>query len=279
MSLAVHGVLARWELLEEGFSPGLIASLVRGGTLWTVHRGVYAVGRPELSERGRWRAAVLACGRGAVLSHRDAAALHELRRNGRQRIDVLVPHRGTHRAAGIDIHVTRGLEPGDVEVVDGIPCTSVERTLLDLADVVRSKELERAAEAAYRLRLLRVEHLHRQLNAAGRRRRKLARALRVEVRNTRSPHEREFLDLVAKTALPQPLENAWFPELELEVDALWPAARLAVEVDSSYHDTPHARERDERKDALLRGAGYTVVRLRRPRFASFVAGELPRLLG
>jgi hypothetical protein len=279
VTLAVHGVVARWELLEEGFSPGLIGSLVRDGSLWVVHRGVYAVGRPALTRRGRWRAAVLVCGRGAALSHRSAAALHRLRAGNRARMEVVVPHRGTHRAAGIDIHLTRNLHPDDVMVVDDVPCTTVERTLLDLADVLRFSDLERVAETAYRLRALRVEHLHRQLNAPGRRRRKLARALRVKARDTRSPHEREFLGLVAKTGLPQPLENVWFPGFEFEVDVLWPTARLVVEIDSSYHDTPHARERDARKDALLRGAGHTVVRIRRPQFASFIAGELPARLG
>jgi len=278
VSLALHGVVARWELLAAGFSAGVIDSLVRDGSLYVLHRGVYAVGRPEVTQLGKWRAAVIACGPDAALSHRSAAALQRLRAARGSRVDVTVRHRGTHRARGIAIHVTRTLRPEDVVLVDGIPCTAPERTLLDLADVLTLAELERVAEAAYRERVLRVVPLHRQLNAPGRRCRKLARALRVTVRNTRSKLERRFLSLVAETDLPEPLENVWFPELGVEVDALWPNARLVVEIDSRYHDTPHARERDERKDGLLRAAGYTVVRVRGAQFARFIATELPRLV-
>lgn len=278
MSLSVHGVVARWELLAAGFGAGAIDVYLRSGTLWPVHRGVYAVGRPEIGRLGRWRAAVIACGPEAWLSHRDAAALLGLLADERRRIDVTVTRRGTQRAEGLDIHVTRWLDGRDTAVVQGIPCTGSERTLLDLADVVSSRALEAAAEVAYRERLLRVEYLHRQLNAVGRRRRKLARALRVEVRRTRSPLEDRFLAMVEAAGLPAPLVNVWMPAQAVECDAVWPDARLIVEIDSRFHDTPHARERDARKDEALRAAGWIVLRVRARDFASFIASELaPRL--
>ena len=99
-------------------------------------------------------AAVLACGEGAVLSHRSAAELHELRATDRARIDVTVPGRGRPTANGVDVHRSTTLTPHDVTTVDGIPCTTVARTLLDLAGVVARRPLERAIEQAEVLEVL-----------------------------------------------------------------------------------------------------------------------------
>ena len=90
-----------------GFSVQAIKTLVRRGRLHRIHRGVYAVGHTSLNARGRWMAAVLACGSGAVLSHRDAAALHDLRPIGSGRIDVTARSRRTIK--GVRGHTTRGL--------------------------------------------------------------------------------------------------------------------------------------------------------------------------
>src|SRR4051794_6046357 len=76
-----HGVVARRQLLAAGLSAKAIEHRLRTGRLRVVHRGVYVVGRPELTQHGRWMAAVLACGTGAVLSHASAAALWGIRRH------------------------------------------------------------------------------------------------------------------------------------------------------------------------------------------------------
>jgi very-short-patch-repair endonuclease len=270
VSAARHGVVGRSALAEIGLTRGQIDGLVRDATLWPLFAGTYAVGRPDVSRQGRWLAAVLASGEGAVLSHLDAAMLLDLRPAGGTRVHVSVPRCGTQRAAGLVIHVTRTLTVDDVTELDGIPCTTAERAMLDCADVLRRSELERMAETGYRRRAFRTLHLHRQLAVRGRRLRKLARALRVEPRSTRSPLEDDFLDRAARAGLPKPLVNTWLPEHSIEVDVMWPERGLAVEIDSSFHDTPHAAERDAHKDAVLERLGYTVIRVRQPGFDALI---------
>src|SRR5919108_1249823 len=79
LSKRQHGVVARWQLLELGFSAQSIKYRTANGRLHRVRAGVYAVGRPQLPLYGRWLAAVLACGSEAVLSHLTAAALWGIR--------------------------------------------------------------------------------------------------------------------------------------------------------------------------------------------------------
>lgn len=127
--------------LAQATDLGLTTSAVRkrasAGRLHRVHRCVYSIVPPALlSRNGRFRAAVLACGPGAVLSHRSAAALHELRKTERARVDVTVPGRAGHAHAGIEVHRSRTLTAADVTIVDGIPCTTIARALLDLAAVL-----------------------------------------------------------------------------------------------------------------------------------------------
>jgi len=137
---------------------GLTASGVRKritrGRMHRVHRGVYAVGHPILSVKGRWLAAVLACGPEAALSHRDAAAHRGLLHVGaRVRIDVLSPSGAGRGRPGVEVH--RGpLPEQDRTVLDGIPVTSLARTLLDLAEVIDRRGLERALDRAEQLRLV-----------------------------------------------------------------------------------------------------------------------------
>jgi hypothetical protein len=121
-------VIAQRQLVALGLSASAVRKRVAAGRLWPIHRGVYAVGHMALPPRGRYMAAVLACGPGAALSHRSCADLRELRRSGRTLIDVTVPGRRGRGVAGIDAHTSTTLRDDDVELVDGIPCTTVART-------------------------------------------------------------------------------------------------------------------------------------------------------
>ena len=80
----------------------------------------------------------------AVLSHRSAAALLNLRGSARALIDVSTPGRGKRTRPGIDLHRSTTLKPPDTTRVSNIPCTTVARTLLDLAEVINRRSLERA---------------------------------------------------------------------------------------------------------------------------------------
>src|SRR2546426_5075709 len=100
-----HGVVARRQLLELGFSPKSLRHRIAKGLLHPVWRGVYAIGRPQLTLHGRWMAAVLSCGPEAVLSHESAAALWEIRPVRGDEIEVSVPATIAPRGrGGITVH-------------------------------------------------------------------------------------------------------------------------------------------------------------------------------
>ena len=138
-----HGVVAVWQAPELGLTASAIRSRVARGALHSVYTNVVSVAHPRLLTRaGRFMAAVLACGDGAALSHRSAAGHRGLRDDNRATIDVTSPTRRGREIDGISAHSGATLRPEDVEIVDGIPTTTVARTLLDLADHVSKRELE-----------------------------------------------------------------------------------------------------------------------------------------
>jgi predicted transcriptional regulator of viral defense system len=263
-----HGVVALHQLRELGLSASAARSRVASGRLHRVHQGVYAVGHAVLAVEGRWIAAVLACGPGAALSHRSAASLWALRASTRPAIDVTVPRRTGLSRPGIDIHRTTSLERADTTRVRGVPCTTVARTLLDLAEVVGRRELERACEQAEMLRVLDTRAVEDLLGRAeGRRGAPVLRAILGEQTDdslTRSELERRFLALCAAAGIPRPRVNAWI-DLDgggVEVDFLWEARRLIAETDGHrVHGTRRAFERDRRRDQRLALARWRVVRL------------------
>src|SRR5947207_2935015 len=148
-----HGVVARWQLLALGFTRNQIQDRIKARRLHPLHRAVYAVGHQSLRRKSRLMAAVLACGPEAVLSHRAAVALWDLRPAPGGPIDVTAPGRSRHHQKAIRVHSVRQLHGTHRAVVDGIPVTSVHRTLLDFAEVARPQELRLAIEASDRLEL------------------------------------------------------------------------------------------------------------------------------
>jgi predicted transcriptional regulator of viral defense system len=142
-----HGVVTRTQLLELGLSANAVNHRIATARLHPVALGVYAVGRPGLSQRGSWMAAVLACGPAAVLSHESAAALWGIRAARGSTVAVTVPPSVCRRRPGVAAH-RRSLEPGEREEVDRIPVTCAHRTLLDLATQLRRDDLEAAINAA-----------------------------------------------------------------------------------------------------------------------------------
>lgn len=276
-----HGVVSRAQLLGLGISRRSIERRIEGSLLHRLHRGVYAVGHERLAVRGRWMAAVLACGEGALLSHRGAAALWGLAGIPRGPIDVLAEH--ARRRPGIASH--RGAVDGEDRATrDGIPVTSVARTIFDLAEIVDERRLRRHFEEADRLRLIETRAL-RGVCARNPGRHAAARATRLldslELpSDSRSALEDRFVELCREHRLPRPQLNVRL--LDVEVDAVWPRARLVIELDGfAYHRHRAAFERDRARDAALQAAGYRVVRLTDRRLrseAKAVAAELSVLL-
>jgi uncharacterized protein DUF559/putative AbiEi antitoxin of type IV toxin-antitoxin system len=282
-----HGVVARRQLAAVSVTLSMLKSRVARGQLISLHRGVYAVGHRQLRREGWWMAAVLAAGEGAVLSHRDAAALHGILPPGSHvRTEVTTTGRAS-TSATIRIYRTHSLDVEDVTTIEGIPATSVARTLLDLAGTVPKDRLAKAMNEAERLQLLDVRALERALaKTAGRRgsgHRIVTEALRelatIGVTFTRSELERRFLSLVVKPyGLPRPAMNA--PIAGMEVDALWREHRVAVEVDGWAHRTRRAFQEDRERDVRLHVAGYRVLRFtyrdvtKRPWWVAGAIGEL-----
>jgi very-short-patch-repair endonuclease len=260
-----HGVVARRQLFAAGLSRGAVDRRLATGRLHAPHPAVYAVGQPRIAGPGRLLAAVLACGDEALLSHRSAAALWELLPYAGSRVNVTAPSCGRRSLRGITLHRSRCLDSQCRAIPDGIPLTSVARTLLDLAGTVRLDQLERAFEQAERLRLVDLGALTRLCERSHghhglRRLLPLLAPAERPAPETRSELERRFLRLCEKSGLPGPAVNA--EVAGHEVDALWRDRGLVVELDGyAYHRTRAAFERDRVRDADLQRAGLRVIRV------------------
>lgn len=207
-------------------------------------------------------AAVLACGDGAALSHWSAARRWQLLRTRDAVIDVVVGGNPAGRR-GIRMHRARDLHPHDITRRDGIPITSVPRTLLALAAVAPRRVLERAVNEADRQGRLNRRAIHELLERnRGRRGTKRLRAVIAAVdpatRRTRSDLEVDFRKLCRKFEIEAPISNARVAGHE--VDMFWPGAKLIVELDHyDYHRTPAEFTNDRRKWAKLKRLGHNVL--------------------
>jgi very-short-patch-repair endonuclease len=284
-----HGVVSRGQLLDAGIRPTTLRDRVERGQLVPLHRGVYAVGHAHLRPNGYRLAAVLAVGRGAVLSHRDAAALHGLRSGGGTRIDISTPQerRSTER---IRVHGRRTLDAQDVTTVEGIPVTTVARTLVDLAEVLAHQALTKVCSEAERQRCLDVKSIEEALERRQGRRGPATAKLRAALRDlgdhgttlTRSPLEDRLLPLLEAHDLPRPATNAHVEGWE--ADAVWHHQRLIVELDGwAWHNTRRTFQRDREKSNRWTTKGWVVLRfthadvMRRPHeVAAQIAEQLSR---
>jgi Protein of unknown function (DUF559) len=265
-----HGVVARWQLLALGFTRDTVQKRTEAGRLHRIHRGVYAVGHAKLTLKGYWMAAVLACGSDALLSHRWALALWDVRAATSGLIDVTVPGPSSRKGpSGIRLHSTKTLHQDDLAVIDGIPVTSLAKTILDYASVASAQRVRQALEKVERMGKPIGPELDRALgrNARHRGAKKLREVL-AELQGpapwTQSELEDRFHALIRGAGIPEPEANV-VVEGEL-VDALWRAPRLVVEVDGyEFHKSRSQFEADRRRDAKLQVAGYRVLRLTRER--------------
>jgi very-short-patch-repair endonuclease len=282
-----EGVVSHAQLIEIGLTPRTIGRRLEAQRLHELHRGVYAVGHRHVSRHGRYLAAVLASGSGAVLSHRSAAALWELRAPKEGDIDVTVP---CDRRGGGDIRIHRNaIESGDVTTRHGIPVTTPLRTLLDLAAVVGEHELERAIRQAEYAHLTTTALLAEAVTSRPGRRgckslRKVLAHLGEAPGLTRSELEQAFLRFLRRHRLPMPELNVRMRigGRQIEADCIWRARRLIVELDGrAAHDSASAFESDRARDSALVAAHWRVVRITNARMRNDgprVAAELRALL-
>jgi hypothetical protein len=257
-----HGVVAWSQLMDLGMSEGLVKSRVRNGQLLPLHRGVFALGHRRIGIHGEWMAATLACGPHAHLSHGSAGQLWGIR--GSIRPHEVIRISGHRRPHGVWLHQTRSLPDEDVTVENGIPITTIERTIMDNAGRLDDRQLERMLVAADRSGQLRWRELQRVVEQGNgrkglRRLRRVAARIDPRAASAISPLEVDFFMLCQSAGLPLPQVNV-LVEGHL-VDFYWPKAKLIVETDGyAYHNDRGAFERDHESTVALTGAGYTVHR-------------------
>jgi Protein of unknown function (DUF559) len=261
-----HGVVGHWQLLDLGAARNMVLGRRQAGLLIPLHRSVYSLGHQQLTREGRWMAAVLACGPGAVLSHFSAGRhwgicgsygpIEVLRQSGGFKSG------GRHR--GVQLHQTRRLHPFEITIERGIPIAVMERVLLDLAGRLEPKRLERSFVQAYKRddfswpRLARIIGRRRGCKGVGKLRR-IALEVDPEALETKSVPEVDFLSLWREVDLSTPAVNVLIGGHL--VDFLWSEQKVIVETDSwSHHGDPLAFEKDHQRDVELTAAGYDVHR-------------------
>jgi very-short-patch-repair endonuclease len=263
-----HGVVGRDQLVEAGFGRGAISARLRSGRLHRLHSGVYLVGHRLIQQQGRWMGSVLASGSGAVLSHYSAAALWGLRPTSRTRIDVTVSHR-SRSSDLIRRHISE-VPPDERTIREGIPVTTVPRTIFDLA----------ATEPLDEVKLLLREMEFRELwdrfslwdlveRYPGRRGIRTVTAalegLKDEpVGEQKNPLEERFAPLCRRHHLPLPHFNHPIEAggRRFQVDCHWPGTNQIVELDGwQAHKSRSAFREDKARDRRLAAAGYTVTHL------------------
>jgi len=258
------GIVARRQLLARGVTSRQIDARLASGRLFRLYTGVYAVGHRAVGASGRLWAAVLACGDGAVLSDDSAAHSWAMRRTAPAVIHVTVVRNGARDRAAIRTH-RRPLARDEVTSLGGLPITTPERTLLDLAaGGLAGRRLERAYDQAERQGILETGRMGRLL--AGHRGAVGAAALRKVVAkydpsavDTRSELEDLLVELCDVHGILRPSCNVvvegWVR------DFYWPHAKLVVEADSyTYHRSPAALADDRERDVSLTLAGIRSLR-------------------
>jgi hypothetical protein len=281
-----RGLVTRRQMLAAGITTAEVRVRLERGQLQVVHAGVYAVGHRRIDREGRWLAAVLACGRGAALSYRSAGRHWGLLPAGDELPEVTRPTHCSRR--GIVVHRAR-LRADEVRILEGIPVTSVPRTIVDLAAVLGPRQLERAWNE------MEVRGLRDPLSVAA----MLARhpgkrgtaALRQLIANrrpadiTRNDFEEGFLALVDRFGLPRPRMNAHIALRGrfYEVDCLWECQRVVVELDGgAVHATWASQENDRERDRILIAEGFRTPRVTWRQMCDSpteVAADLARILG
>jgi very-short-patch-repair endonuclease/predicted transcriptional regulator of viral defense system len=257
-----HGVIARHQLLAMGLNSDAVQHRVAKGRLHPIHRGVYAVGRPDVTRFGAWMAGVLACGANAVLSHASAAELWALCQVEGAVVEVSTPGRAFRRRPGIVVHRRLSLASQEISEHLSIPVTTPACTLIDTATRLTPDQLEAAINEANRRDLIDPDALRNVLDQCPQRAGVGALRRTLDARTftlTDSELERRFLPVARRAGLPRPFTQQWLNGFK--VDFFWPELGLVVETDGlRYHRTAAQQTRDRLRDQVHTSAGLTPLR-------------------
>jgi hypothetical protein len=262
LARAQHWTIATFQLLALGFTRRSIEHRVATGRLHRIFRGVYAVGRRDLTRRGMWMGAVLACRLEVVLSHGSAAALWGIHAEVGTTIHVVGLRAQDHRHPGLVAHRSRTLRGQGRTHQDNIPVTTPLRTLLDLGTCLPAHALEAAINEADKLDLIEFSELRVAMDEwRGQRGVRPLREIldRGEFVLTDSELERRFLPIAKRAGLGTPLTQHRVNGFR--VDFYWPDLGLVVETDGlRYHRTPSAQRKDRLRDQTHIAAGLIPLR-------------------
>jgi very-short-patch-repair endonuclease len=249
-----HGVVSTTQCLALGMTRRQIDRRLAAQRWFRIHRGVYATGPAPLSHPGRYLAATLAAGRGAVLSHRSAASLWDLQPDHHTATHV-TSTRKLQRRSGTAPHWTRRLRPDETATRRGVPVTALERTVIDLAELATPEELEEAIRAAERIHGLDRASVDPVIGRRG-----AGKLLARPRHHTRGHLEKVFLRVLDEEGFERPDMNVDHDEYVL--DALWAEQRLVLEIDDyETHHTRDALDADRARDRVLTIDGFTAVRI------------------
>jgi predicted transcriptional regulator of viral defense system len=267
---AQHLVFGLSQLVALGLSGRAVRGRMETGRLHRIYRCVYSlVPEPMLTPLGRYKAAELACGESSALSHHAASSLSGVRRSSRTYIDVTVPGRSQRRHRGIKVHRSVTLTPADITIIEGIRCTTIARTLLDIADEVTLRQLERAFDQAEDMEVLDLRAVDDQVarNPTRPGVKNIKTILddhRIGSTVTDSDLEERMIPLLRATGCPMPETRAWIDPgdggLMVRRDFVWRDLKIDVETDGAHHRTRLQMEIDTRNDQRLISAGWTVLR-------------------
>jgi hypothetical protein len=268
-----YSLVTRGQALTCGMSSDEIDGAVTRGLLVRVYRAIFRVGGSPVTWRQRVLALVFAAGVHAAASHRAAAALWRFPGFREDWVEVVRPWKRNRKPGRlVGLHESTFLPPHHITAIDGIPVTTVDRTLFDLAGVVSRKRLERAvanAVNAGQTTIAKLEKVFAETARRGRRGSKAMRKLLSDIGQGYVPTESELEDLVlavlevAGLPLPKKQRNVGGSTTPIgRVDFLYAATKLVIEADSKRHHTSWLdQEADKRRDLQLTAAGFQIIRV------------------
>lgn len=261
LALRNGGIATRRELLDLGFTDGMIKGRLRRGQWEVVTRGTYRLA--ETSDRRDLARSVLATWPGAVLSHESAATIHGFRYVKETLLTVSHHSRTTHAFPGVVVRRTHDLDSWHVTEVDGVRVTTIARTVVDLAADRPASLIGRLVDdlvSADRMELVELEAV---VNSVARRgkpgMRTMHKVLDVRIGPDRdaSVLERRGRDVIRRAGLPLPIPEYPIPwTTGRRFDDAYPELRLAIEWDSKrFHGQRAAFEADRarNRDAAIHG--------------------------
>jgi Transcriptional regulator, AbiEi antitoxin/Protein of unknown function (DUF559) len=266
-----RGLITREQAIACGLSPNQIQKRLSSGRWRRLRSGVYTITGAPTTREQEILATVLAAGPGAVASHSSAALLHRFPDVSRGDLEVIARPGSNPRIPRVQVHRPAELPPYDVTSVDGIPCTSYARTLVDCTGQMSLGQIARALDAGligHKVTLWSVERSLSVLGQApGRHPSKLWTLLGergTESIKSESRPEIRMLRVLAAGGLPTPIQQHWVRAggQNYRLDLAYPSVKVAIEYDGwDTHRSRTAFDSDRKRDRLLQLAGWVVLRI------------------